>query len=97
MVVDRRFAAFAVSRIVLFRTGRAMALAVSHIDCDSAMAVFRRRENGSRPSGDGHATVSATARGMESNKGVSEGLSALAGKSIRVRHESPSKTPKNGF
>ena len=33
----------------------------------------------------------------ESNKGVSEGLSALGGKRTRVRHESPSKTPKNGF
>ena len=33
----------------------------------------------------------------ESKKGVSEGLSALEGKSTRVRHENPSKTPKNGF
>ena len=32
----------------------------------------------------------------ESNKGVSERLSALEGKSTRVRRESPSKTPKNG-
>ena len=32
----------------------------------------------------------------ESNKGVSESLSALEGKSTRVRRESPSKTPKNG-
>ena len=32
----------------------------------------------------------------ESNKGVSERLSALGGKSTRVRRESPSKTPKNG-
>ena len=33
----------------------------------------------------------------ESNKGLSERLSVLEGKSTRVRHESPSKTPKNGF
>lgn len=32
----------------------------------------------------------------ESNKGVSERLSAWGGKSIRVRRESPSKAPKNG-
>lgn len=32
----------------------------------------------------------------ESNKGASERLSALEGKSTRVRRESPSKTPKNG-
>lgn len=37
MVVDRRFAAFAVSRMVLFRTGRATALAVSHIGRRTAM------------------------------------------------------------
>ena len=33
----------------------------------------------------------------ESNKGPSERLSALGGKSTRVRRKSPSKTPKNGF
>ena len=33
----------------------------------------------------------------ESNKGVSEGFSAWEDKSTRVRRESPSKTPKNGF
>lgn len=33
----------------------------------------------------------------ESNKGVSERLSAPGGKSTRVRRESPSKTPKNDF
>ena len=34
--------------------------------------------------------------GAESNKGASESLSAPEGKSISVRRESPSKTPKNG-
>lgn len=33
----------------------------------------------------------------ESNKGVSESLSVLEGKSTRVRYESPYKTPKNDF
>lgn len=42
------------------------------------------------------ATMAASAGGVESNKGVSEGLSALAGKSVGVRRESPSKGPKNG-
>lgn len=40
-------------------------------------------------------TMAASAGGVESNKGVSEDLSALAGKSVRVRRESPSKAPKN--
>nr|DAF95186.1 MAG TPA: hypothetical protein [Siphoviridae sp. ctICF6] len=35
-------------------------------------------------------------KAFDSNKGVSEGLSALGGKSTRVRRESPSKAPKNG-
>lgn len=66
--------------------------------CDAAMAVSRRQGKWftpfwRRP----RATMAAAAGGMESNKGVSEGLSALADKSIRVRRESPSKTPKNGF
>ena len=33
----------------------------------------------------------------ESQKGLSKRLSALGGKRTRVRRESPSKTPKNGF
>ena len=49
-------------------------------------------------SGDGRASiVTAAVGGVDSNKGVSERLSAPEGKSTRVRRESPSKTPKNGF
>lgn len=43
------------------------------------------------------AAMGALAGGVESNKGVSERFSASEGKSTRVRRESPSKTPKNGF
>lgn len=100
----RRRTAFAVSRIVLSRTGRATAFAVPHMDCDTAMAArvaganSWRRENGRMCLLEtAVATMVATAGGVESNKGVSEGLSALGGKSIRVRRESPSKTPKNRF
>lgn len=41
-------------------------------------------------------TMAVTAGSVASNKGVSESLSALEGKGVRVRHESPSKAPKNG-
>ena len=40
--------------------------------------------------------MAAPAGGVESNKGVSERLSAPGGKSTRVQRESPSKAPKNG-
>ena len=43
-----------------------------------------------------HAMAAARVR-PESQNGLSERLSALGGKRTRVRCESPSKTPKNGF
>ena len=40
--------------------------------------------------------MAVPAGGVESQNGLSEGLSARGGKRTRVRRESPSKTPKNG-
>lgn len=40
--------------------------------------------------------MAVAAGGVDSNKSVSDGLSVLEGKSIRVRRESPSKGLKNG-
>lgn len=65
-----------------------------------AMAETRRRRcrtSGGRPAGDASAPWLRHGNPSESNKGLSKSLSALGGKSTRVRRESPSKTPKNGF
>lgn len=89
MVVDRNFAAFAASRIVLFRTGRAMALAVSHIGrLTAARNDFPTSGTHAMAAGSWRTglretaatNMAAAAGGVDSNKGVSESLSALEGK-----------------
>ena len=83
MVVDRNFAE---SRIVLLLTSSAMALAVSHMN-------HRWRNDGRHRTGlreTAATSMAAAAGGVASNKGVSEGLSALGGKTIRVRLENAS-------
>ena len=96
MVVDRDFAASHGLRGVT----HGLPLA----DCDTAMAAYvtgaisRRQENGRTGLLETAANIMAASAGdVESNKGVSERLSTLGGKSTRVRRKSPSKTPKNGF
>lgn len=88
-----------------FAHGRPYRRAVSHWNSISGVARRRSTAVSRKWAVDGRTAVRAAVMAeylpevwhpSESNKGVSEGLSALGGKSIRVRRESPSKTPKNG-
>lgn len=85
---SRRRTALAASRMAFPWTGLATAFAVSHEGFPSARG---------RPPPPPWPYLPEAWYPPESNKGLSERLSALEGKSTRVRRENPSKTPKNGF
>lgn len=94
---SRRCTAIPASHMALPRTGGATAFAVPLKGFPSAVSRKGLSLARGRPLPPPWPHLPEAWHPPESNKGLSERLSAPGGKSARGRRESPSKTPKNGF